>query len=171
MSSSARAYQYQYSEALETEENFVPVQKPVRENMVLREIRLKQARKKVKNRILVKVSLLIALGLFVALRYASITEINYRNQQLQNEYDTLLAQVAQQQVEIESQMSVAEIAEIAQNKLGMQKPQPYQIVEIQTESIDQTEMNAPEYTKETASKPWYAAAWDKVLLFFGLIGA
>lgn len=170
MSSSARAYQYQYSEALETEENFVPVVKPVQENVVLTEIRLKRARKKVKSGILVKVSCVIALGLFVALRYASITEINYRNQQLQEEYDTLLAAVEQQQVSIESQMSIAEIAQIAQDKLGMQKPQPYQIVEIETEAIDQTELVSPEYTQEAVSGPWYETAWNKVLEFFGLIG-
>ena len=118
-----------------------------------------------------KVSLLIALGLFVALRYASITEINYRNQQLQQEYDTLLAAVEQQQVSIDSQMSISEIAQIAQDKLGMQKPQPYQIVEIETEIVDQTEVVAPEYTQETDHQPWYESAWESVLAFFGFVGA
>ncbi len=171
MSSSARAYQYEYAQALEAEENFVPVNKPQKQNRVLHGIRLKRAREKTKQGILVKVSLLIALGLFVALRYASITEINYRNQQLQKEYDTLLASVEEQQVAIDSQMSISEIAQIAQDKLGMQKPQPYQIVEIETETIDQTEVISPEYTQKTEHKPWYENAWDSVLAFFGFVGA
>ncbi len=169
MSNHARAYQY--TEALETEEDFVPVVKPVRENVVLKEIRLKQARKKVKSGILIKVSCLIAFGLFVALRYASITEINYRNQQLEGEYQMLQAQVEQQQVSIDSQMSVAEIAQIAQDKLGMQKPQPYQIVQIETEAVDQTELVSPDYTQETETVPWYQRAWNSVLEFLGFIDA
>ncbi len=171
MSSSARAYQYEYAQALEAEDNFVPVSKPKKQNRVLYEIRKKRARQKTKQGILVKVSLLIVLGLCVALRYASITEINYRNQQLQTEYDTVLSAVEQQQVSIDSQMSISEIAQIAQDKLGMQKPQPHQIVNIETEIIDQTEVVSPEYTQTTESKAWYESAWDSVLAFFGFIGA
>lgn len=171
MSNRAYAYQYEYEETLEAQENFVPVEKPVRQNVVLTEIRNKRARKKVKNGILVKVSLLVALGLFVALRYASITELNYRNQALQKEYEDTVARVQQQQVEIDSQMSIAEIAQVAQDRLGMQKPQPYQIVEIQTEAIDQTELVSPEYTKDTAQVPWYENIWNHVLAFFGIVEA
>lgn len=171
MSNRAHAYQYEYEETLEAQENFVPVQKPVRQNVVLTEIRNKRARKKVKNGILVKVSLLVALGLFVALRYASITELNYRNQALQKEYEDTVSRVQQQQVAIDTQMSIADIAQVAQDRLGMQKPQPYQIVEIETETIDQTELVSPEYTKDTTKVPWYENVWNHVLAFFGFTQA
>ena len=171
MSNRAHAYQYEYEQVVESRESFVPVEKPVRQNVVLTEIRNKRARKKVKNGILVKVSLLVALGLFVALRYASITELNYRNQSLQKEYDDTLSRVQQQQVEIDSQMSIADIAQIAQDRLGMQKPQPYQIVEIETETIDQTELVSPEYTQDTTKVAWYARIWNHILTFFGFVEA
>ncbi|MBP3392641.1 MAG: hypothetical protein J6L76_07635 [Clostridia bacterium] len=167
MSNRAHAYKYEYDNTLEAPENFVPVEKPIKQNVVLTEIRNNRARRKMKNGILVKISLLIVLGLCVALRYASITELNYRNQALQKTYEDKVARVQQQQVNMDSQMSIAEIAQIAQDRLGMQKPQPYQIVEIQTETIDQTEMVSPEYTKDTAKIPWYEKIWNHVLSFFG----
>ena len=171
MSNQAHAYQYEYEQVVESEESFVPVVKPVRQNVVLTEIRNKRERKKVKNGILVKVSFLVALCLFVALRYASITELNYRNQTLQKEYEDTLNRVQQQQVEIDSQMSIADIAQIAQDRLGMQKPQPYQIVEIETETIDQTELVSPEYTKDTVKVSWYERMWNHILMFFGFVEA
>lgn len=171
MSNRAYAYQYEYQEALEVQEDFVPVEQPVQRNVVLTEIRSNRERKKVKTGILVKVSLLVALGLFVALRYASITELNYRNQALQKEYEDTMARVQQQQVAIDTQMSIADIAQIAQDRLGMQKPQPYQIVEIETEAIDQTELVSPEYTKDTKKVPWYESMWNHILTFFGFVEA
>ena len=171
MSNRAHAYQYEYEETFAAQETFVPVEKPQQRNVVLTEIRSNRERKKVKNGILVKVSLLLALGLFVALRYASITELNYRNQALQKEFENTMARVQQQQVAIDTQMSIADIAQIAQDRLGMQKPQPYQIVEIETEAIDQTELVSPEYTKDTTKVPWYESMWNHVLAFFGFVEA
>ena len=74
------------------------------------------------------------------------------------------------EVEIESSMSIAEIAEIAEKKLGMHKPLSYQIRYVPVEAIDQTEYKNTEFTKDEASdSAWHQKALDRIKLFLGLI--
>lgn len=138
---------------------------------VITEINRKRERTAVKNLTCVKVVGLIILGMIVALRFASITEINYRNQALTKELNTAKSAVTEKQVDIESRMSISEIAKIAEERLNMQKPQPYQIVKIEVEPVDRTEASNPVYTSDTSELPWYKTLWNNVLEFLGLIGA
>lgn len=138
---------------------------------VITEITRKRERTVVKNRTCIKVIGLIVLGMVVALRFASITEINYRNQTLKKELNTAKSAVTEKQVEIESMMSVSEIAKIAEERLSMQKPQSYQIVKISVDPVDQTEAYNPVYTSDTSEIPWYKTLWNGILEFLGLIDA
>lgn len=139
-------------------------------NVVLHEIKQKKARRKTKNRILFKVSILLILGLIIGVRFASITEINYRNQALQKKLDTVNAEVQRRQVELDRSMSLTELAEAAETRLGMQKPQQYQVKYVDVERIDQTELANVELTRSTTEKTWYRQMWDAVLLFLGITG-
>ena len=152
-------------------ENFIFRQKKSKKKqIVLTEIKKKKEDKKVKRSVIVNVILLVALGLTVAFRYASVTQINYENHKLQQEYDELNAAIENMEVEIESRMSIAEIAEIAEKKLGMHKPLSYQIRYVPVEAIDQTEYKNTEFTKDEASdSAWHQKALERIQLFLGLI--
>ena len=64
----------------------------------------------------------------------------------------------------------AEIAEIAEKKLGMHKPLSYQIRYVPVEAIDQTEYKNTEFTKDEASdSAWHQKALERIKLFLGLI--
>ena len=150
------------------DEIYVYEQERRRGNAVLREIKLKKQRRKAKTGILFQVSLLLALGLIVGVRYASITEINYRNQALQKQLDTVNSEVQRRRVELDSSMSLTQLAEIAETELGMQKPQPYQIKYVEVERIDQTELADVELTGTTDETSWLERVRGSVLEFLGI---
>jgi cell division protein FtsL len=150
------------------DELYVFEQEQRRGNAVLHEIKLKKQRRKAKNGILFKVSLLLALGLIVGVRFASITEINYRNQSLQKQLDTVNSEVQRRRVELDSAMSLTQLAETAENELGMQKPQPYQIKYVSVERIDQTELADVELTGTTDETTWLERIRNSVLEFLGI---
>ncbi len=152
------------------DEIYVYEQEKRRGNAVLHEIRLKKNRRKQKNGILLKVSILLILGLIVGVRFASITEINYRNQALQKQLDAVNADIQRRRVEMDSALSLTDIGHIAENELGMQKPQPYQVKYVTVDKIDQTELANVELTRTASEEAWYKKAWRSVLEFLGIIG-
>ena len=159
-SDGSNAYRYDYEFEPEVGEFYIPAEK----------IKKKKEDKKVKRSVIANVILLVALGLTVAFRYASVTQINYENHKLQQEYDELNAAIENMEVEIESSMSIAEIAEIAEKKLGMHKPLSYQIRYVPVEAIDQTEYKNTEFTRDEASDTaWHQKALERIKLFLGLI--
>lgn len=151
------------------DEIFVYEHEASQENIVLREIRTKKERRSAKNGILIKASLLIILGLIAGLRFASITEINYRNQALSRELGTIQSESVRKRVEIDTAMSITKIAELAEERLGMQNPQAYQIKYVEVEKIDQTELHNVELTREDAELPWYEQVLEAVKRFLGII--
>jgi hypothetical protein len=140
-----------------------------RGSAILHEINQKKQRRKTKNGILLKVSVLLALGLIIGVRFASITEINYRNQSLQKQLDTVNAEVQRRQVELDMSMSLTELASVAENRLGMQKPQQYQIRYVDVERIDQTELANVELTRTDEDESWIDQVYNAVLRFLGIV--
>ena len=169
-SDGSNAYRYDYEFEPDVGEFYIPAEKIGKKQIVLTEIKKKKEDKKVKRSVIVNVILLVALGLTVAFRYASVTQINYENHKLQQEYDELNAAIENMEVEIESSMSIAEIAEIAEKKHGKHKPLSYQIRYVPVEAIDQTEYKNTEFTKDEASdSAWHQKALERIKLFLGLI--
>lgn len=161
---------YQYDFDYDSKEFYIPEEKVEKKQIVLTEIKKKKEDKKVKRSVIVNVMVLVALGLTVAFRYASVTQINYENHKLQQEYEQLNATMENMQVDIESSMSIAEIANIAEKKLGMHKPLSYQIEYVNVETIDQTEYENTEFTKEeNLDLAWHQKAIESIKLFLGLI--
>jgi len=151
------------------DEIFVYEHEAEQENVVLREIRTKKERRSAKNGILFKASLLIVLGLIAGLRFASITEINYRNQALSKELGTIQSESVRKRVEIDSAMSITKVAELAEERLGMQNPQAYQIRYVEVEKIDQTELHNVELTREDSEIPWYEQVKNAIMKFLGIV--
>lgn len=148
---------------------YIPENKIEEKKIILKEIKLKQQDTKVKKRIVACIALIITLGVTVAIRYASATQINYENQKLEQQYNELMAITENLEVEIESSMSIVEIAEIAETKLDMHKPLEYQIEHIDVDSIDQTEYKDTSIKGVEESKTFVERLKNKVKLFLGLI--
>ncbi len=169
----SNAYRYDYAE--EPEEETLSLrereyEKAQKKEIVLTEIKRKKEDKKIKRSIVFNIVLLVVLGLTVAFRYASVTQINYENHRLEKEYEALNAEAENIQLNIESNMSISEIANEAEKRLGMHKPLSYQIKYINVDAMDQTEYQNTEFTKEDVSDaPWYERAYENIKLFLGLI--
>lgn len=163
------AYQYEYSAS--PEEYIIPEEKIEEKRIILTELRRKKEDKKTKRNIIVGITILVMMGLTVAFRYASVTQINYENHKLEQEYQQKTAVVQNLQVDIESNMNIAEIAEIAETKLGMHKPFSYQIKYIDVETPDQTEYKNTEFTKEENNDdiPFVKRLFKDIKQFFGVI--
>jgi len=172
---SNNAYQYDYDYAYEQStapgEYVIPEKKLEEKKILLTELKRKKEDKKTKKHILASIVVLVAMGLTVAFRYASVTQINYENHKLEQEYQNKMAIVQNLEVEIESNMNIAEIAEIAESKLGMHKPFAYQIKYIDVETPDQTEYKNAEFTKEQTNSdaPFTTRLFDGIKEFFGVI--
>lgn len=167
MSNNAYAYEYDATAVPYT----IPPQKIQEKQILLTELKQKREDKKTKKHIIISVFILVALGLTVAFRYASVTQINYENHKLEREYQRKIAIAQNLKVEIESSMSITEIAEIAETKLGMHKPFAYQIKYIDVDLPDQVEFKNIEFTKEKSdiNLPFSTRLWKDVKLFFGVI--
>ena len=163
------AYQYDYNAT--QEEYIIPEEKIEEKRIILTELRRKKEDKKTKRNIIVGITILVMMGLTVAFRYASVTQINYENHKLEQDYQQKTAVVQNLQVDIESNMNIAEIAEIAETKLGMHKPFSYQIKYIDVETPDQTEYKNTEFTKEENNDdiPFVKRLFKDIKQFFGVI--
>lgn len=172
---SSNAYQYDYDYAYEQSTNpgeyVIPEKKIEEKRILLTEIKRKKEDKKTKKHILASIVVLVTMGLTVAFRYASVTQINYENHKLEQEYQQKVAVAQNLEVEIESNMNIAEIAEIAESKLGMHKPFAYQIKYIDVATPDQTEYKNTEFTKEQKDKdvPFTTRVVNDIKEFFGVI--
>ncbi|NLN05368.1 MAG: hypothetical protein GX166_11260, partial [Clostridiaceae bacterium] len=124
------AYDYGYDINYDFEEEYEERIEQSPEFAVLRELKIKRNNAKVKANLVVKVSIILILGLIIAFRYASITELGYKINTMQNQLDEIKAENSRLETNIARQMNLAEISQIAINELGMQKPQSYQIVRI-----------------------------------------
>lgn len=163
------AYKYDYGTS--PEEYVISEEKIQEKKIILTELRRKKEDKKTKKHIIISVIILVVMGLTVAFRYASVTQINYENHKLEQEYQKKVAVAQNLAVEIESNMSIAEIAEIAETKLGMHKPYSYQLKYIDVETPDQTEYKNTEFTKEKTDEdiPFSQRFMQNIKEFFGVI--
>ena len=105
----------------------------------------------------------------VVFRYASITEIGYRVSEAETEYNQLLAENERLEVAIKSELNLAEIQKLAKEKFDMQQPQTYQIVVLDVEPTDQTEILSQELPESPDERAWYEKIFDGLRDFLGLI--
>ncbi len=136
----------------------------------LHEIEIKRANKKVKQSLLGCIALVFILASILMCRYASIYEMNYRTDRIVSETELLKAENRRLEAVIQSESNLVNIDSIAQNELGLQKPQPYQTIELTVTPVDQTHLVS---SVETESKEkdvvWYEDIFNNIKDFFGFI--
>ncbi|MBE7066874.1 MAG: hypothetical protein E7385_04915 [Ruminococcaceae bacterium] len=151
------------------EDIYVSVERPKETNPVLYEIKKKKEDKKTKKHVIVLMVVLFMLGLTVAFRFASITQINYTNHELEKQYTELESQIKITKADLEGAMSISEISRIASEKLNMHKPLTYQITYINVNIEDQTEIADVVLTQTIDTRTWYEKLFDNIKLFFGIV--
>lgn len=111
----------------------------IEEIPVVKEIRVKKAKVKFKFSMVAKITLLFALGLLVIFRFAQITELGYQTNDLNEAYELVAAENAQLQVNIEKEINLSEIRQIAESRLNLQAPNESQVIYIQTTASDRVD--------------------------------
>ncbi len=106
---------------------------------VVREIRFKKAKVKFKFSMVVKIAALFTLGLLVIFRFAQITELGYQTNDINEQYEAIVAENEQLQVSIEKEINLAEIRQIAESRLNLQAPNESQIIYIETTTSDRVD--------------------------------
>lgn len=109
-----------------------------KENKVLNQKRKQRNNNKLKYKVVFMLFVVFALGCFATFRYAQITEMNYEINKQMGVFAEIEKENIRVQTEITSTLNLQEIREVAEKKLGMQKPEEYQITYISVPKSDYT---------------------------------
>ena len=139
-------------------------------NEVLKEKKKYRANRLIKVKMVVGILLLFSLGLIVMYRYALIAEINFKISSKEKQYEELKNENSRLKVAIENETNLSKITQVAQNELGMQKPDKYQIVYIEVPKTSFT-VTSEQY-KDNAGKAstFLAELVNKIEMFLNLFG-
>ena len=100
----------------------------------------KAIKKNVRSNIL-SILVITALAFVLLARYAIITEKTTRLTKLRSEYETANSMVVQKEFDLEREVDLQKIEEIATTKRGMQRPEKSQMVYISMDNSDYTEVS------------------------------
>lgn len=95
---------------------------------------------KYRFKVLLTILFLFALCMVTMVRYAFITELNYKMEGYNKKYKVIREENSRLRVKNESNMDLESIKEIAENNLGMQKPESYQKVYVKVTKSDFTKV-------------------------------
>lgn len=140
-----------------------------KENKVLKV--KKEQKSENKNKVkMVFITLIIFMAAFLIMyRYAMITELNYKVSDLNKTYTSIKNDNSRLKVQIENDMNLSTVKEIAESKLGMQSPDRYQKVYIRVPKNDITKV-AEKYKEEKEGKAnIIAALMNKLDKLTGLV--
>jgi len=96
------------------------------ENKILKEKKKQRSNTKAKFKAVVFLAVVAAMFLAVVLRYAILTEHTYNIQMHNTELKEVINQNLKLSIEIENNMDLHKIREVAEKKLGMQKAKSLQ---------------------------------------------
>ncbi|MDP4092725.1 MAG: cell division protein FtsL [Bacillota bacterium] len=111
-------------------------------------------------------AIFFTLALFAAcfaimIRYSIITEMNYQVSSVNQKYEDIKSKNSVLKVDIERATDLNRIREIAETRLGMQKPDKFQVVYVNIPKQDFTEV-AENYKDAKKSDNIFAALLDDV---------
>ncbi|MBQ8828202.1 MAG: hypothetical protein IJZ90_03585 [Clostridia bacterium] len=136
----------------------------------LYEIEIKRKNKKIKQSLVGCIALVFILATVLMCRYASIYEMNYSTKQINTQLEAVNAENRRLEAIIQSESNIVDIDSVAQNELGLQKPQAYQTVNLSIAPVDQTQMiNSIEETDVEEDLVWYKDIFKSVKEFLGFI--
>lgn len=108
------------------------------ENPVLKAKKTEKSQNRVKLKMIFNIFIIFALCFAVIFRYALITELNYKINKTNISYNIIKNENTRLKVGVEKDTDLQKIKEIAEKKLGMQKPDKFQIVYVNVPKADFT---------------------------------
>lgn len=115
-----------------------PIYDVYEENKVLKEKKKARKNNKVRLKTVGYVMVIFSCCLLMMYRYALITELNYNISKLEKIYNEKVNENSRLKIAIEEDTDLDRIKQLAEEKLGMQKPDRYQIVYINVPKSDFT---------------------------------
>lgn len=113
------------------------------QNSVLKAKKQYKNNRKTKLKLVLSVLAVLFAALAVMYRFALITQLSYNINQNEITYNDLRNKNSLLKVQIEAQTDLTEIKEIAETRLGMQKPDKSQVVYIKVPRNDYTVVMTP----------------------------
>lgn len=107
-------------------------------NTVLKAKKRYKNNRKIKLKLVLSILAVLIAGLTVMYRFTAITQLSYSINKSENLYNELRNENSILKVQIETETDLGEIKEIAETRLGMQKPDKSQIVYIKVPRNDYT---------------------------------
>ncbi|WP_010252195.1 FtsB/FtsL family cell division protein [Acetivibrio cellulolyticus] len=139
------------------------------ENKVLSEKKKQRVNNKVKVKVVFALLVIFSLSGLVMYRYALITDLNYKISKKMNEYTEIKNDNTRLTVKLESELDLQKVRQIAEENLGMQKPDKYQYTYVKVPKSDFTtasnEINDEEKTDENIFYSLLSKV-DKLTRFF-----
>lgn len=108
------------------------------ENTVLRKKKVQRSNNKEKIKMILTTVVLFCMCFVVMYRYAIITEMNYNVYKQNQKYNDIKNENSNLKVQIEKELNLNNIKEIAEKELGMQKPDRYQKSYVKVPKYDYT---------------------------------
>ncbi len=136
------------------------------ENKVLRKKRIQRSNSKAKFKFVCTILLAFSMLFVIMYRYAAITELNYNVYKLNKQYTDIKNENSSIRVSIEKQLDLDNIRQIAESRLGMQKPDKFQVAYVKVEKHDYTRV-ADQYKGRAgmSGENMFANIMDKVSQF------
>lgn len=111
---------------------------PYEENQILRSKKIARNNTKIKWKIVFNIFVAFGLCSLVMFRYAEISQLSFENNKLNKEYIKLQNENTQLSLDILEAMDLKTIRSIAEDKLGMHKPDKNQVIYINVPKSDTT---------------------------------
>lgn len=138
-----RGYASRSTNAYYTQRAQAPVQKAQTVKKVEKDRREMLHRKLTLLRI-VYMGIIAFSAAFMISKFVAVNETAGEIKRLNNELDSMRAYTSQRIFEMEQSIDLSEVEEIATTRLGMQRPEPYQIIYVNVDKNDISELTAGE---------------------------
>ncbi len=137
-------------------------------NEVLKTKKIRKHNSRAKAKAILYIFLLFAMSSVVIYRYSKITELNYNLVKKVAEYNQLKEQNAFLKAKLDKDKNLLRIKQLAEERLGMQQPEKYQITYISVPKSDfSVALNASGSSKE--KNGMFALILDRVGRFARLL--
>lgn len=138
------------------------------ENNVLKQKKKQRSYHKVKAKACLCIMIVFAFGFAAMYRYAVITQLSYDISKTNKTLNELKKENSRITVEIDKSMDLSKVREIAENKLGMIKPDRFQTINVAVPKSDYTKVSE-EYLLDKESGSAFSVVLEKLEKFTRLL--
>lgn len=118
--------------------------RPKRTDIIQEKDNTEMMRKRITLLRILYVGAVAASAAFMISKFVAVNETSSQIKSLNKELDTLRSYTSQKIFEMEQKVDLSEVEEIAETRLGMQRPESYQTIYVDVPQDDVTEVTAGE---------------------------